>query len=242
MYDIHCHILPGLDDGAFSIDESLLMAESAAENGTRIICCTPHSGSYSRDELIRTFRMFKAAAEQKGIGVRLFLGQEIYLTENYRRQIRDIEEGYPVTVNRSAYPLVEFSPYEKTEVVYNALDELISRGFVPVVAHPERYAFITEDYDTAERIKKMGALLQINKGSLKGAFGIAAERCANYLLRRRMADFAASDAHSPFVRTPRLRDVHAYISEQYSMDYADWLMRINPQKMIRSEKIHPYYE
>lgn len=240
MFDIHCHILPGLDDGAFSEDESISMAEIAAANGTRFICCTPHSGEYTFDELLETFRRFRNTVEQSGIPVRLFLGQEIYITDNYHKQIRDIENGYPVTINRSMFPLVEFHPRVSASTAFASVEMLVSAGFVPVIAHPERYIFVSGDTDNAKVLKKLGALLQINIGSLKGTFGNLAERTANYLLYKRMADFAASDAHSPFSRTPRLRGAHAYVSEQYSMDYADYIMRENPHRLVNNEKIYQY--
>ena len=240
MIDIHCHILPGLDDGAFSLDDSLLMARFAYESGTRGIVCTPHSGPYPSDELIETFHLLKRAVKQYNIPIQLFLGQEAYLTENYAMQIRDIEKGYPLTINKTPYVLVEFIPTAHSRVLRDAVDSLCASGFIPIIAHPERYNAVMEDVSLAERLKAGGALLQINKGSLKGAFGPSAKRASSYLLYNRAADFVASDAHSPYERTPKLRNVHAFISEQYSIDYADYLMLENPGKVLSNRTIFPY--
>lgn len=240
MIDIHCHILPGLDDGAFSLDESLMMAESAFESGTRGIFCTPHSGPYLHDELLEVFGSLKEAVAAQNIPVELYLGQEIYLTENYARQIRDIGNGYPVTINGTPYALVEFNPTAHSRILRDAVDCLCAEGFIPIIAHPERYAAVIEDVFLAERLKASGALLQVNKGSLKGAFGSDALQAASYLLYERTADFVASDAHSPYERTPKLRDVHAFISEHYSIDYADHLMLVNPGKVAANRKIYSY--
>jgi protein-tyrosine phosphatase len=240
MIDIHCHILPGLDDGAFSLDDSLLMARLAFENGTRGIICTPHSGPYSVDSLIKTFKLLNRAIKYHNIPVQPFLGQEVYLTENYAKQIRDLENGYPITINKTPYVLVEFVPSAHSRVLRDAVEQLCAGGFKPIIAHPERYGAITEDVSLAERLKTSGALLQINKGSLKGAFGSDALRAASYLLYTRSADFVASDAHSPYERTPKLRDVHAFISERYSIDYADHLTHDNPLKVIANRAIYPY--
>lgn len=240
MIDIHCHILPGLDDGAFSEDESLAMAEIAAAGGIRAICCTPHSGGYPFDTLVQTYRRFKDAVRERNLPLQLYLGQEIYLGDNMRAQIRALQHGFPVTLNRSVYPLIEFHPDVQTKFVFSAVEELVSLGYIPVIAHPERYAFAAEDVHALRRLKKAGALLQLNCGSLKGVFGYTAERIANDLLGRCEADFVASDAHSPYARTPRLHGVHAYISEQYSLEYADHLMCGNPQKLVHNRRIDPF--
>ncbi len=238
MTDLHCHILPGLDDGAFSLDESLMMAESAFESGTRGIVCTPHSGRYSQDELFSAFSELRRALARHGIPIEIYMGQEIYLTEHFAMQIRDIESGYPITINGTAYLLVEFDPMAHSRILKDAVDRLSASGFIPIIAHPERYRAIAEDIFLAQRLKASGALLQLNKGSLKGAFGPDAMRAASYMLDERMADFIASDAHSPYERTPKLRDVHAFVSEQYSIDYADFLMRDNPARVVGNRAIY----
>lgn len=240
MIDLHCHILPGLDDGAFALDESLLMAESAYENGTRGIACTPHNGPYSRAELDSAFRELKAAVARIDLPIELYLGQEIYLTEHFAMQIRDIESGYPITINDTSYVLVEFDPFAHSRVLKDASDMLCASGLIPIIAHPERYCAIEEDVSLARRLKATGALLQLNKGSLKGSFGPDAMQAAAYMLEERLADLIASDAHSPYARTPKLREVHAYISERYSIDYADRLLRDTPECIINNRAIDRY--
>lgn len=240
MIDIHCHILPGLDDGAFSIDESRLMAEDAFEYGTRSIVCTPHIGPYSTEELVTAFIELKEVLKAHRIPIDIYLGQEVYLTENYIKQIRDIVNGFPITINATSYVLVEFDPSAHSRILRNAVEYLTSEGFRPIIAHPERYNAITEDVYLAHTLKDYGAFLQLNKGSLRGAFGPAAMRTALYLLDEQLADFVASDAHSPYERTTKLRDVHAFISEQYSIDYADHLMLVNPQNILSDNTIYSF--
>ncbi len=240
MIDIHCHILPGLDDGAFSIDESRLMAEDAFEYGTRSIVCTPHIGPYSTEELVTAFIELKEVLKAHRIPIDIYLGQEVYLTENYIKQIRDIVNGFPITINATSYVLVEFDPSAHSRILRNAVECLTSEGFRPIIAHPERYNAITEDVYLAHALKDYGAFLQLNKGSLRGAFGPAAMRTALYLLDEQLADFVASDAHSPYERTTKLRDVHAFISEQYSIDYADHLMLVNPKNILSDNTIYSF--
>lgn len=243
FHDIHCHILPGLDDGAFYMDESLQMARMASSHRSGIIVCTPHRMSdshYSRQTLLSVFRQTCAAVRSNNINLKLALGQEIFLDDDYRTTLAALESGELFTINHSVYALVEFHPYEKTQSVYTMLNDLISRGITPIVAHPERYEFVAEDYRVLNRLKDMGTLLQINKGSITGFFGRGAKRIAQHLLDGRMADFVASDAHSPYRRTPSLEEVHEIISEQYSIRYANHLLCGNPLRVLKNEKIHPY--
>lgn len=244
IHDIHCHILPGLDDGAFFMDESLQMARMASSHHSGSIVCTPHTipvGSYDRQTLLDVFHQTCAALRNNQINLNLTLGQEIFLDENnYKETIASLEAGELFTINHSVFPLVEFDPYEDIHSVYRMINELRSRGFVPIIAHPERYAFTAEDYRTLSRLKSMGGLLQINKGSLFNFFGSSAKQISSYLLEERMADFVASDSHSPYRRTPRLREAHELVSERYSIDYADYLFSSNPLRVLNNEKIYPY--
>ena len=243
MYDIHCHLLPGMDDGADFLEESLQMVQLAASGGTLGIVCTPHCnvpGSYRNhyeDSYDRRLRELQERIARHKIPLRLFCGQEVFLAGSVLPLLR---AGKLLTINRSVYLLCEFDPLEEEASALRKLQQLRAEGCVPIVAHPERYRFVAESPDAAARLRATGSFLQINKGSLKGAFGEDAARAAHRLLRRRIADFVASDAHSPYIRTPFLGEVHEMISELYSMDYADFLLRDNPLRVLRSQKIYSY--
>lgn len=243
FYDIHCHILPGLDDGAFSDEEAFHMAEIAASHNTGGILCTPHcmpERFYTKEHLLSVFRDTSSELAERYYGMKLALGQEIFLDSRYRSAVSALENGEFLTLNGSVYTLVEFDPYEDTHVVFSALDALKVAGFTPIVAHPERYEFVWEDYGVLHLMRQSGAFLQINKGSIKGAFGYDVQQIAEFMLEERLADFVASDAHSPYRRTPSLHDVHEYISLQFSHSYADFLFSINPLSVLRNQSIHPY--
>ena len=241
--DIHCHILPGLDDGAFQAEDSLQMADVALSGLTGGIVATPHrlpGCPYTADELKKTHFRISNILREKGKKITLFLGQEILLTESITPIVDGLEKGILFTINGSVYPLIEFDFGEKAEYVYRSVSILVSRGFTPIIAHPERYDFLAENPDAAWGLHDLGALLQVNKGSPAGAFGRNAAKMAAFLLEERLADFVASDAHSPFVRTPFMKDAHEWISETYSIDYADHLMFSNPLRVLKNEKISSY--
>ena len=117
------------------------------------------------------------------------------------------------------------------------LEKLISCGYVPVVAHPERYGFIIENPDAVRKIRSAGGLIQVNSCSLIGEFGRVIQKTANGITGNGLADFIASDAHSQYSRTPSLARVHELICENLSYDYADFLFRINPLKVLNNEII-----
>ena len=235
MYDIHCHICFGTDDGAENLETAVEMVTVAAANGTAGIAATPHCnvpGVYRNEwgaALQNKINTLRAALRAQGIDVMIYTGQEIFCTEETPALLAS---GALITLNRSRYPLVEFHFYEEAASVYRKLRTLTAEGYTPVVAHPERYAFISEDPDAAVRVKQLGCLLQINKSSLSGRFGEAAYHASHRLLARRLADVVASDAHSPYVRTPNMRNAHELVCEEYSYDYADLLFEENPRRIL----------
>ncbi|MBO5462020.1 MAG: hypothetical protein J6A49_01780 [Clostridia bacterium] len=240
MYDIHCHILYDVDDGADTLPESLEMAEIACASGTKVIVATPHSNiseekqNFWNEDFKRKLADVQSAINDARMPIKILPGQEILCRGDF---IEHLKSGNLITLNGSRYPLVEFSFTEHSESVLKKLQLLIAEGFVPVVAHPERYAFVTENFDSLLKLKKMGCLVQLNTGSFEGKFGRKAHDLAVKMLGLRLADVVASDGHSPFLRTPILADAHEYISERYSTNYAELLLAENPEKILADKKI-----
>lgn len=240
MVDIHCHFLPGLDDGSDNIEESVRMARLAVEGGTKAIIVTPHSNipdsyqNYCDKVYVDKFREINSRLKKEEIPLKIFPGHEIFVAGNF---IELIKRKKLLTLNNSDYPLVEFNFTEHSDSVYAKLQMLVAEGFTPIVAHPERYAFVAEDDFAPFRLKAMGCLLQINKGSLKGSFGRNAYIASHCIISQDLADFVASDAHSPYMRTPYLADAYEIISEIHSEEYADLLLLKNPVKVLQNKKI-----
>ncbi len=240
MVDIHCHILPGFDDGADNMEESLRMARIAAGGGTKAIIVTPHSNipdshkNYLDKVYVDTFKELKTKIKEQKIPLDIYPGHEIFATDD---MIEPIKRKRLLTLCKSDYLLVEFAFRERSESVYEKLQTLVAEGLTPIIAHPERYAFVAEDGSAPLRLRKIGCLLQINKGSLKNKFGVNAYAVSQALVRHEIADFVASDAHSPYMRTPYLADAYEIISELRSEQYADLLLSTNPEKVLKNEKI-----
>ena len=243
MYDLHCHIVYGVDDGADTLFESVEMAQLAYEGGTNVIVATPHCNipsSYMNlweDDLKNRFSELEKAVKEAGVPIKILPGQEIFCQAG---TLNLLKAGKVITLNNSRYPLVEFKFEENGEMVVAKLKKLISEGYVPVVAHPERYRFIAEDVDMLMKIKKLGCVMQVNKGSFKGTFGRKAQSIAYYMLESQVVDVISSDGHGPYVRTPFLSDIHEIISEMYTTDYADLLLKDNPRAIVNDKTVLTY--
>lgn len=236
MIDLHCHILPGLDDGSQSFEESLAMADMAAGHGIRQIAVTPHCVAGRVGEVLEGVQLLQALLEEEHIPVRLYPGMEIFGTYDTARLLR---ERKLLTLGGSRYPLIEFAFQSDGEEETEILQRVIDAGFTPLVAHPERYSYICDEPELVNRWCAMGCLFQVNRGSLLGRYGYASQQMGLALVRRGFATVVATDAHSPVVRTPRAKDVYALLSERVSPVAAEMLMRRNPERIIKNQRLQP---
>ena len=240
MFDIHCHILPGVDDGSGNLNDSVEMAQLAAESGTEGIIATPHCNipgefeNYWNEDLKAKLENLRKVLKEKNIPVSIYGGQEVFLSRNFESRLENSEF---ITLNGSRYMLVELDFRIDEAAAVSRLGKLASYGYVPIVAHPERYGFVIENSEIIRKLHSSGFLIQLNRGSLMGDFGMKVKRTADWLITNGLADFVASDAHSQYSRTPVLADIHEYVCSNISYDYADILFNINPLKVINNEKI-----
>ncbi len=240
MIDIHLHALPGVDDGASDIEEALIMAEMASEGGAEGIMLTPHANiisifeNYYDDKLRVTFNSFKESIKEKNIALDIYEGMEIYGTEEVPRLLK---EGRLISLNNSRYILIEF-PFEGNWGEVNSiLNGIKDEGYVPIIAHPERYACVQRDIGLVEYWLNQGYHIQVNKGSILGSLGRGSRITATELLNEGFVDFIASDGHGPYRRTPYLDGVRSIIEEEFSIEEAIRIFDTNPLKVIRNEDI-----
>ena len=236
MIDLHCHILPGLDDGSGSFEESLAMAAMAAGHGVRKIAVTPHCITGGVREVLGGLEMLQEVLQEEHIPVRLYPGMEIFGTYDTARLLR---EGRLLTLAGSRYPMIEFAFHTDGEEETEILQLVIDAGYTPLVAHPERYSYVCEDPHLINRWSAMGCLFQVNRGSLLGRYGERSRQLAMALVHRGFATVVASDAHSPVVRTPRAKDVYELLSESVSPVAAEMLMKHNPQRILNDQPLQP---
>lgn len=243
MIDLHAHILPGLDDGAQSLEESLEMAHMAAESGVTDLVATPHSnqrGRFENDDpqqLEKELEFFREALRAEHIGLRVHLGMEIFSSSDWWERI---EDGKLIPLAGSRYYLVEFSFEEQPEIVTDRVEQLLQHKIVPVIAHPERYYCVQESPELVYQWVRMGCRTQINKGSVMGRFGRDAKDTAHELMRCDLATCMATDAHSAQHRTTYLRDAYRKVAKYHGEKTAHSLLVERPKKILENRVIRPH--
>jgi protein-tyrosine phosphatase len=235
MIDIHCHILPNVDDGSSSMEESMEMARMALYSGITAVVATPHflgePESLEQLPLIdRAYRELKKSLMIWDIPLRLHKGAEILCTK--KTSILAAERKLP-TLSNTRYVLTEFYFDETFEFIDDCLAEISYHGYRPVIAHPERYAAIQQDPLRARHWVNHNFVLQLNKGSVLGAFGSHAQQCANDLLELGLVHLFASDAHGCITRTPQMTPLLEWAEEYCDPVYTRILLEENPQRILR---------
>ena len=209
LVDIHCHILPGVDDGAPDMETSRAMIRDAYEQGVRYIIATPHYRPEmfepSMKKVIRVYHELRDYAEEVGIGLRL--GCEYYRNE---QMIRLLDKKLRPTMLGSRYVLTEFSTNDSFVTVRNYIYELITKGYRPIVAHVERY-FCCQEPERIQKLKKLGAQIQINADSVLGYEGHTIKKFCAGLMNDDLVDFIGSDAHNLEGRMMNLGKCATYV-------------------------------
>ena len=240
MIDIHTHILPGLDDGARDFDEACAMAEMAVSSGVKGLIVTPHSNdpygykNESSDDLKRHFTHFREILKKERLPINVYPGMEILASMDV---VEKLKMGRLWTLNGSKYVLVEFAFEEEVWWMEGILDEIRRGGFIPIIAHPERYACIQEQPNLLFDWYIKGCHAQMNKGSILGRFGHSAEVTADLFLRHYLYSCIASDAHRRHIRTTDMNQVKKYMQQHYSNDYSRLLFEINPLNVLQNQRM-----
>ena len=240
MTDLHTHILYGIDDGSENIEMSVEMIKMAKNNGTNNIVLTPHCNipdaytNYMNDVIVGRFEKLKRTIKEMEIDVNLYLGMEVYASDNIDRLIMD---GAIITLNRSRYLLIEFPFMADPLWVTHILAKVHQIGLIPLLAHPERYIYVQEfPYMVFDWVNS-GCLLQINRGSIVGRFGDQARDIAIMLMENNMVTAVASDAHSPYKRTPILNDAYDWVSKHFGSQYAQKIFVEKPTMLLNDQPI-----
>lgn len=239
MVDIHCHILPDFDDGSSGIEESLEMARMAYRSGVTDIAATSHfMGTMEGLERLPLMRQrytdLVLQIRKADIPIRLHPGAEILCTP----QTPELAQlGRLPTLGSGNYVLTEFFFDESFDFMDTMLADIAAEGYRIVVAHPERYGVVQHDPHRLHRWARLGYVLQLNKGSVLGAFGAGAKHTAYELLDQGLAHLFASDAHSYHSRTPHMSQIRQWAKEHCDGRYAQILLERNPRRILEGRPI-----
>lgn len=229
LCDLHTHILPGVDDGASAMEHALQMLRNAAASDVELLAVTPHCNRYSEmhnyldDSLLERFLQLQQAA--KDIPVDIVLGAEALVDEFLPQLLR--QKKIP-TINGSRYLLTEFPVDASPDYFQDMLQSILGLGYIPLVAHPERYTAVCQKPQIVAPWLDMGCHLQLTGGSILGDYGKTVQRTAAVLLQQDLVACVASDAHGPHHRSNFLLNVYDHLRLRYSKQYAQCLMYENP--------------
>ena len=238
--DIHSHIIFGADDGAGSLDEAVALLKLDREEGAYAVFATPHYGTENISApdaalVMQKFELLKARAAEEVPEVKLYLGTEWYCAYTLARRIR-CREAF--RMNGTDYILTEFLEYgdvhESPEKIRTNLTELKSQGFLPILAHPERYEALQEDWDLAREIHDSGVLLQVNAYDLELNGSLKTKNLARWLAKERLISFIGSDMHGvvPGKHRPRMKEGLSWLYANTDSEYADTVAFGNAEKLL----------
>lgn len=240
MIDIHSHILPGLDDGASDIYETLQMAEIAVKSGIKQIVATPHCNvpgiydNYFGDIYINVYDRVVEAVAKAGLPLQILPGTEAFATYDLPDLIVDKKI---MPLNQSRYILLEFSFDENPDYAKDVLKRVKDVGAKPVIAHVERYEFVQDNPRIVIDWLQEDYTIQVNKGSFMGRFGEQVRNTAFLLMDNGLISVVASDSHGADFRTPVMSDAYEYLQQFYKTSVLDRVFYENPRRICNNETV-----
>jgi protein-tyrosine phosphatase len=227
MVDLHCHILPGLDDGPDRIEESLEMAETAIADGITHVVATPHSSDSYRFDFATVRRLRDELQNRIGNRLRLSTGCDFRLNPENLASLGKEPRRY--CINERDYLLVEFNEVAIPPAMDKTLHEMQLSGLRLIVTHPERNVILRSHPERLREWVRRGCFVQVTGGALTGGFGMTAEQIALEWVGQGMVHFVASDAHNNRSRPLRLRPAYEKVADQFGEEKAHALFQENPQ-------------
>lgn len=234
--DIHCHIMPGVDDGSPDVETSLKMLQIAEKNGIERIILTPHHKpmhhNLSPEHNMVYCEKLQEKAKAAGLNMRLYSGNEIYYSDETQREL---ENGRICTLAGSDYCLVEFHPTNPYKAIHNGVYQVQTAGYIPIIAHVERYSDIVSHSSYVEDLADMGCYIQVNASSIMGKYGFGISHFTKKLMKNRLVHFVATDAHDCKSRAPELLECRNYVARKFGDGYSQKVFYDNPMLVIHNE-------
>ena len=238
MIDFHSHIIPNVDDGSRSVEETFELLKEAKDAGFSGVISTSHyMEEYYETDVAERNVWIKAISEslgKKDIDLNLYLGNEVYITKNI---INLLETRKATSINNSNYVLFEFPMNSKPMDMYDIIYDMLEYKLIPILAHPERYSFVQKDPNLVYDLIQKGVLMKSNYGSILGMYGEKAEIIVRKLLENNMVHFLGSDVHRSGSVYPKiyncLREIETIIGE----DKLEEISSVNPELVVENKRI-----
>lgn len=234
MIDIHSHLLFGVDDGPRYIEESLDMLQDAAEQGVTAMILTPHyrGGMFSYPKELIDKNLIELKQKSKDIGVELYIGTELHMSSNSVEYLRTRRVR---TLAGTHYVLAEYKPESDFSFIKNSVQDLIRHGYIPIVAHVERYACL-HDMEYISFLREIGAMIQVNADAIIGKDGFRAKAYTKKLLSEGLVDFVGSDCHSSNRRKSHMGKCREYLYKKFDKRYVDDILCNNANEILMAIK------
>ena len=233
LFDIHCHIVPSVDDGSSSVEESFKMLQMEYRQGVRGIIATPHYRFQMFETPVETveqqFLLLKRLARKVAPDLHVYLGCEFHSNMQMVEMLLNNEIH---TMAGSRYVLTEFSGASSADYIYDRVYALLTHGFKPIVAHIERCECLRKDIGFVEELNSLGARMQVNADSVIGKEGFGTKRYCRKLMKSNLISFIASDCHGINERISRIGEAYDYVAKKEGSSYADRIFVHNPRKII----------
>lgn len=237
LIDIHCHILPGVDDGAKDIEETKQMLRMAYDEGIRCIIATPHHhprrGHASIETLKKAFYLAHEEARKIDPKFYVFPGTEVFFGQDIPEKLM---AGEILTMNGRKTVLLEFSPTDDFSYICQGIQQVQMAGYEVIVAHAERYQCVTEDIRNAEHILDMGAYIQVNAGSITGENGWKTKRYVKTLMKNDMVFGVGTDAHHTNSRAPKMKKAAEYVTKKFGEEYTRRIFFENAVALLKKRR------
>ena len=241
IIDLHCHILPHVDDGAENIEETIEMLSIAMDEGISGIVATSHAeaelGKKQSDRYLKSYREILHYIKTNDIPIQLYYGNELYYSEGIISALRN---GEAHTLNGTRYILVEFPIYESYSYIERGIRNLQKIGCWPIIAHVERYQALQSE-EKIRQLIELGAYIQVNTNSILGKAGITTRMFCTKLLRKGLVHVVATDAHGSRHRRPEIKECLKLVDRIAGENYRRMVSEENPEKIIKGERISGKY-
>lgn len=240
MIDLHCHILPGIDDGAQAMEDSIVMAEKAISQGITHLLCTPHhnNGRYENpaNKVIPLVSSLQEELNRCGLELTVYEGQEVRITGTL---MEDIQRGDILFTDLSnKYILIEFPTADIPIFSEQLFFELMSNGHIPVIVHPERNSKFREDPNRLLPFLEMGVLTQLTAPSYIGIFGKEIQKTAKTMLEHNMLYMMASDAHNLKHRSFYMKEAYEQIQKDFGIERVNQMQQV-AKDLLNGDDVSP---
>lgn len=237
-FDFHCHILPGIDDGAKNMDETYQMLSIAYEEGIRIIVATPHYipgyKNASPEVLYALLDEVNQACADSRNDLLIILGNELMYSIDI---IGALDKGEALTIEGTRYILMEFLQDSSFGEIREGLNHCIYAGYIPVLAHAERYISLVKKPELVEALIRLGAYIQINFSSITGGITDHKISFCHKLLKNEWVHFLGTDAHGSKNRAPYIKKAVDILNKKYGEAAVRRLLWDNPMTMLEDKRI-----